>query len=151
MWGRWFVCAALAVFGGWIAAATSSGAGTYGHQHLATACQLTETATGDYVAAVTQWQMWNSRHVGNQLEGYRWQARLIPAKPGFNFHRPWEDVSLDEVEAAAPGNYQATVTTPAVSALLDWDLQVKLTWDRSGYRDWNVEHVLDSDESRCFV
>jgi hypothetical protein len=85
------------------------------------------------------------------MDGYRWQARLIPAQPGLNFHRSWEEVELDHPEPDAHGNYHATVTTPAVSSLLDWDLQVKLTWDRAGYRDWNVEHVLDFNEGSCRV
>lgn len=151
MWGRWVLCIAIAVLGASVAASASEGAGSYGYRHLATDCVATQTAFGQQVSARTQWQMWNGHRGADGLDGYRWQARLIPARPGFNFHRVWEAVELDDVEEDASGNYHATVTTPPMSSNLDWDLQVKLTWDRAGRSDWNVERVLEFDEGNCSV
>lgn len=48
-----------------------------------------------------------------------------------------------------PGDYRAAVTTPSNNPALDWDLQVKLTWDRADRRDQNGDHVVELDERAC--
>lgn len=46
-------------------------------------------------------------------------------------------------------NYHAVVTNPPMSASADWDLQVELTWNGAGRRDWNVERVLGFNDASC--
>lgn len=41
------------------------------------------------------------------------------------------------------GDYRAVVTTPSNNPALDWDLRVKLTWDRADRRDQNGDHVVE--------
>jgi hypothetical protein len=98
------------------------------------------------IVAETTWQIWSNRV---SPDGYRWKARFIPTHPGLNFFRPWNQVEIPDVGTAGPSAFVATVSTPPVSAGQDWDLEIKLTWDREGERDWNVEKVLDFDERAC--
>jgi hypothetical protein len=133
----------------WVTAPAPADTSNDGHQHLETECVVTETALGPMVSARTTWQVWSNQ---GSPDGYRWQARLIPTRPGLNFFRSWHEVEVDvddDVEATGASNYYATVTTPVMSPNLDWDLQVKLTWDRADQRDGNAEHVLDFDERAC--
>jgi hypothetical protein len=138
--------AAVFAIGAWVTTPAPGGT-NYGYQHLATSCVLTETSWGQLVAARTSWRMWSHRSTSS--DGYRWQARLIPTRPGLNLHRAWKATEVDGLGSAGPRSYDAAVTTPAVSGNLDWDLQIKLTWDRADSRDSNVEHVLPFDESTC--
>lgn len=151
MRGRGLFCVLMAVLGGGIAASVSSGAASFGHQHVGTHCVVTEASWGSVVSARTHWRMWNTADADNRLDGYRWQARLIPARPGFNFHRPWEVIEAVDVDRSGVTDMHAVVSTPTLSSNLDWDLQVKLTWDRDDRRDWNVDEVLEFDESACSV
>jgi hypothetical protein len=138
--------AAVLAVGAWITTPAPGGT-NYGYQHLGTSCVLTETSWGQMVAARTSWRMWS--HRASSADGYRWQARLIPTRPGLNLHRPWDETEVGDLGTAGPRSYDAAVTTPALSANLDWDLQVKLTWDHSHGQDSNVEQVLAFDESTC--
>ena len=140
-----------AVFGAavWVTAPAPAEPTYGGYQHLKTECVVSEGSYGPMVAARTTWQVWSERQ---SPDGYRWQARLIPTHPGLNFFRTWDKVEVDvaeDVRATGASSYYATVTTPVMSSNLDWDLQVKLTWDRAGERDANVEYVLDFDERTC--
>jgi hypothetical protein len=123
------------------------GTSNFGDQHLSTQCTITATDYGDMVSARTSWRMWSAHESPNG--GYRWQARLIPTHPGLNFLRPWGKVEVDDLGTDGPSSWDGTVVTPAMSANLDWDLQVKLTWDRSNRQDANVEHVFPFDERAC--
>jgi hypothetical protein len=142
---RFILCAGVFGFGIWITT-PAPGASYYGHEHLGTRCIVTETSFGEMVMAQTSWRMWSDH---NSPDGYRWRARLIPHRPGLNFFRPWNQVEVPDVGGEGASSYDAVVTTPPMSSDMDWDLEVKLTWDRSNERDWNVEHVLDFDESTC--
>jgi hypothetical protein len=144
----WILCVAVLAMGAWISTA-ASGASRYGYQHLSTRCSLSQGPWGPVVAAQTSWRMWTEPHGGRDLSSYRWQARLIPTTRGLDFARPWDSVEVENVDSGAGAVYDGTVMTPLASSDLDWDLQVKLTWDRPNRNDWNVEHVLDFDESSC--
>jgi hypothetical protein len=140
----WLLCVAAAGFGIWMTAPAPGGT-NYGNQHLGTSCVINDTSYGDMIVAQTSWRMW-SNHASP--DSYRWQARLIPAHPGLNFWRPWNKTEVD-VPTAGASSYDGTVLTPPMNAEMDWDLEIKLTWDRSGGRDWNVDHVFDFDERAC--
>jgi hypothetical protein len=142
----WILCAAVLGFGAWITTpAPGETNDYYGYQQLGTRCVVTETSLGELIVAETSWRVWSDRQ---SPDGYRWQARLIPAQPGLNLGRPWSEVEVEDVGTGA-SSYDGTVTTPPVSANLDWDLQLKLTWDRSNQPDTNVEHVLEFNERSC--
>jgi hypothetical protein len=139
-----FILGAVALGVGIWMTAPAPGASNYGHQQLGTRCIVTETSWGEMVRAETSWRMWSDY---NSPDAYRWRARLIPHHPGLNFFRAWNQVEAPG--GASASSYDAVVSTPPMSASSDWDLEVKLTWDRSGQRDYNVEHVLNFDEETC--
>lgn len=144
----WILCAAMLAAGAWFAPPAPGDSDGYGHQHLDTRCVVSETSWGRMVAAETSWMMWSDQESPDR---YRWRARLIADSPGLNFHRLWSEVEADAANVSATGasSYYATVRTPFMSSNLDWDLEVKLTWDRENQRDGNQEYVLDFDEASC--
>jgi hypothetical protein len=142
---RVILTAAVFGFGVWITTPATGGTG-YAHQHLGTQCMVAETSYGSMVTAYTTWRISSGVESPN---GYQWRARLIPSRPGLNFFRSWNEVEVPDVGSTQATGYDATVTTPPMSASLDWDLQVELTWERSNERDWHVEHVLPFDERAC--
>jgi hypothetical protein len=140
------LCIAVVGFGAWINTPTP-GEAKYGDQQLGTRCVVNQTSSGDMVAAQTTWRVWSGH---GSPDGYRWQARLIPNNPGLNFVRPWNEVETHVVrDGSDASSYDGWVTTPPMSWGADWNLEVKLTWDRENQRDYNVEHVLDFDEGTC--
>jgi hypothetical protein len=137
--------AGLIAFGVWTTPAPG-GASNYGNQQLATQCVIQPTSGGSMITARTSWRIWSSHE---SPEDYRWKARLIPADPGLIVLRRWTEVETSGVGTVVPTSYDATLETPPASSSEDWDLEVKLTWDRPDRQDWNVEHVLEFDERAC--
>ena len=141
----WLLCAAVIGYGIWMTAPAPGGT-NYGSQQIATSCVVNDTSYGPMVVATTSWRMWSAY---KSPDGYRWQVRLVPTHPGLNFARPWNKVEVNDVTSAGASSYDGTVATPPVNAEMDWDLEVKLTWDRAHARDWNVDRTLDFDERAC--
>jgi hypothetical protein len=139
------LCVAVVGYGIWMTAPAPGGT-NYASTQLATSCVVNDTSYGPMIVAHTSWNMSSAYR---SPDGYRWQARLIPTHPGLNFARPWNKVEVDDVGSPTSSSYNATVDTPPVNAEMDWDLEVKLTWDRTHARDWNVDDVLDFDERAC--
>jgi hypothetical protein len=144
----WILSAAVLGFGAWVTTPAPAGTNDTGYAHLATSCVMNETSWGQMVVAQTTWRIWSDRE---SPDGYRWRARLIPHRPGLNFYRPWNEVEaeVENVGSTGASSYDGTVRTPPMGSDLDWDLQVKLTWDRGGERDLYVERTLDFDERAC--
>ena len=141
----WLLCAAVVGYGIWMTAPAPGGT-NYASEELGTSCVVNETSYGPMVVATTSWRMSSAY---KSPDGYRWQARLIPTHPGLNLARPWNKVEQTEVGSVGASSFDGTVETPPVNAEMDWDLEVKLTWDRAHARDWNVDRVLDFDERAC--
>jgi hypothetical protein len=144
----WILCLAVTLSAVWVATPAPGETKWDGHRHVATGCVVKDTSWGSMVTAQTTWMIW-SQHASP--DAYRWRARLIPEHPGLNFLRSWNEqqVEVTDVQPTGASSYYATVSTPPMSASLDWDLQVKLTWDRANERDHNVEYVLDFNEANC--
>jgi hypothetical protein len=85
----------------------------------------------------------------NNLQAMKIKARLIPTTTGSNISRNWRENKRTDVSADGANRKQVGVWTEPQSDSFDWNLQVELTWDRRGKRDWHFKQVYRFDEGFC--
>jgi hypothetical protein len=131
------VCAGL--LGATSVAAADDQGTRYDYRPLGTRCLVAkyDTLGPSLIYAHTSWRMWAAG--GSNTFRMLVKARLIPTTPGLYINRPWSQTAVGIVtNQNAPRTYFAPwVNTYAEEADAEWRVQVKLTWDRTGRRDWN--------------
>ena len=89
-----------------------------------------------------------------KVQNFVLRARMIPHgqdTPLQNFTRPWTTVTNPSFIAAGTGGhrYIMTASAPVPDLQKDWDLQVKMTWNRLGRLDWNKSLTIRFEEDAC--
>lgn len=131
--------------------AAASATQHYFARHIQTTCVATPNPyTGEYlIAARTRWRMGTNPDVKNNLRSLKLQARLIATTSGSNWTRSWRTSELKNVSADGANDRTNWVTTDTMSSTQDWNVQIKLTWNRRGKPDWHHEVKWAFDESFC--
>jgi hypothetical protein len=91
-----------------------------------------------------------------KVQNFVLRARMIPHgqdTPLQNFARPWTTVTSPSfiVAGTAGHRYTMTAAAPVPDLQKDWDLQVKMTWNRLGRIDWNTSLTIRFEEDACPV
>lgn len=79
--------------------------------------------------------------LGDWAQYMKVKARLIPTSAGLNYTRPWKEVKTPYLTQNKTHTYTMRVLTDNVSAASDWQVQLKLTWDRPAMRDVVVDRT----------
>lgn len=123
------------------------------HWYIAkgTRCIARPTTTGYLIAARTSFLLGVHPDKKNNMQNIELKARLVPTTAGLNYPRSWgvdkKYVPLRYEDRAIRSRFQ--VTTDWVSASYDWDLEVKMKWDRRGKLDWHEHLTVHFRESFC--
>jgi hypothetical protein len=72
---------------------------------------------------------------------FKLRARLVPHGSSFNLLRSWRQAEIKSRLLASNQLERAliNVTTNPVNSDGDWDLQIKMIWDRPGPKDYTTQ------------
>ena len=89
-----------------------------------------------------------------KVQNFVLRARMIPHgqdTPLQNYTRPWTTTySASFITAGTVSHrYTMTAAAPVPDLQKDWDLQVKMTWNRLGRIDWNTSLTIGFEEYAC--
>lgn len=95
------------------------------------------TAPSNTVRAAVKVRMTvvNYDGIGDWAQYMKVKARLVPTSEGLNFTRPWTEVKTPYLIQDKRHSYNISVVTGNVSATKDWQVQLKLIWDRPAMKD----------------
>jgi hypothetical protein len=128
-------------------------AGKEFYKRLSTEClaKPNPLTGGHLVAAKFTYLMGTYAHPKNNLRSMKLSARLIPNSAGANWFRAWESTTDWLVKADGYNRRKLTVTTEYQNAAADWNLDIKLKWDRTGKPDWKEHFSGPFNEGFCAV
>jgi hypothetical protein len=71
-----------------------------------------------------------------KVQAFKLSARLVPTTAGLDVTRPWKTFT-QRLTLTGTHDLVMTVYAPVPDTLKDWNLQIRVTWDRMSRLDWH--------------